>query len=112
MLTGPSHIFYQNPEIFDSQAQVDRLVDDLAVTMGVTRDGLNIVSYTSQLPDLHRSLIDQVATAKGMVSGPALIQLNDNTLLYASDGDSVCSYKSGWLRGLTNSHLGNPDSID
>lgn len=43
MTTFSSHIFYQHQELFEKQSRVDELVDDLALTLGVTRDNLNIV---------------------------------------------------------------------
>jgi hypothetical protein len=42
-LTHSSNIFYQNPELFESQRAVDELVDDIAYTLSVGRDTLNIV---------------------------------------------------------------------
>lgn len=46
-LTIHSHIFYQHQDLFDKQAQVDELVDDLAFTLGVNRADLSIVRLTS-----------------------------------------------------------------
>ncbi|KAM0523072.1 hypothetical protein ACHAPE_001564 [Trichoderma viride] len=37
------HIFYQHQELFGSQRTVDKLVDSLALTLGIHRDELNIV---------------------------------------------------------------------
>lgn len=37
------HIFYQHRELFGNQRQVDDLVDRLALTLGTTREALNIV---------------------------------------------------------------------
>lgn len=37
------HIFYQNKELFGTQRAVDELVDDIAATLCVNRDDLNIV---------------------------------------------------------------------
>lgn len=45
LLTTSRNIYYQNPELFQSQDYVDRLVDDIAYTFGVGRSALNIVSY-------------------------------------------------------------------
>ena len=36
-------IYYRDPELFIKQAVVDRCVDDLAYTLGVERDALNVV---------------------------------------------------------------------
>lgn len=37
------NIYYQNPELFRSQSIVDDMVDNLACTLGVGREDLNIV---------------------------------------------------------------------
>lgn len=37
------NIYYQNQDLFKEQAVVDRLIDDLACTLGVGRNDLNIV---------------------------------------------------------------------
>lgn len=37
-------IFYHDPALFKQQATVDRYVDDIAHTCGVTRRDLNVVS--------------------------------------------------------------------
>ena len=37
-------IYYRDPELFIKQAVVDRYVDDIAFTLGVDRDALNVVS--------------------------------------------------------------------
>jgi meiotic recombination protein SPO11 len=37
-------IYYRDPELFMKQAVVDRYVDDIAYTLGVERDALNVVS--------------------------------------------------------------------
>lgn len=36
-------IYYQDPELFKGQSIVNHLVDDLAYTLGVGRNALNIV---------------------------------------------------------------------
>lgn len=38
------NVYYQNPQLFKSQAVVDDMVDNLAFTLGVGREDLNIVS--------------------------------------------------------------------
>ncbi|KAJ4306620.1 endodeoxyribonuclease [Collariella sp. IMI 366227] len=48
------NIYYQNPDLFRSQNVVDDMVDNLAFTLGLGREDLNIV-----------------AAAKGLISGPA-----------------------------------------
>jgi len=41
--TGNRNIFYRHPDLFKRQEVVDDLVDDLAFTLGLGRDALNIV---------------------------------------------------------------------
>ena len=38
-------MFYRDPELFMKQTVVDRYVDDLAYTLGVERDALNVVCH-------------------------------------------------------------------
>jgi meiotic recombination protein SPO11 len=40
----PRNIYYQNPGLFKSQSVVDGMVDSLALSLGVGRGDLNIVS--------------------------------------------------------------------
>ena len=40
---GNRNIFYRHPDLFKRQEVVDDLVDDLAFTLGLGRDALNIV---------------------------------------------------------------------
>lgn len=44
------NIYYQNPDLFKSQSNVDELVDDLAFTLGVGRNALHIVRIISLNP--------------------------------------------------------------
>jgi len=39
-------MYYRDPELFVKQAVVDRYVDDIAYTLGIERDALNVVSVT------------------------------------------------------------------
>ncbi|KAI1494090.1 Spo11/DNA topoisomerase VI subunit A [Biscogniauxia mediterranea] len=57
------NIYYQNPELFGSQAYVDTLVDDIAFTFGAGRDALNIV-----------------AACKGLLSGVMSISMKDGSV--------------------------------
>ncbi|KAK8040935.1 Bcspo11 [Apiospora phragmitis] len=43
------NLYYQNPELFETQSYVDRLVDDIAFTFGVGRNELNIVAASKGL---------------------------------------------------------------
>ncbi|CRK43964.1 hypothetical protein BN1723_005949 [Verticillium longisporum] len=65
------NIFYQDVELFGSQANVDQLVDDLAFTLNLGRDDLNIV-----------------AAGKGLVSGPVTIHLQNGTQVDMSSGST------------------------
>jgi meiotic recombination protein SPO11 len=65
-------IYYRDPELFRSQTFVDRYVDMIAYTCGVTRFDLNVVS----LLVLERSRLtsqelttSQTASPKGLVAG-------------------------------------------
>ncbi|KAI9149479.1 Meiotic recombination protein rec12 [Paramyrothecium foliicola] len=60
------HIYYQHQELFGKQQNVDDLVDDLALTLAVSRDDLNIV-----------------AAAKGVVSGPVAMVMRNGSRLDA-----------------------------
>lgn len=44
LLIASRNIYYQNTELFRDQRVVDGLVDDIAFTLGVSRNALNIVS--------------------------------------------------------------------
>ncbi|KAK4122232.1 DNA topoisomerase IV, alpha subunit [Parathielavia appendiculata] len=56
------NIYYQNPDLFKSQSVVDDMVDNLALSLGVGREDLNIV-----------------AAAKGLISGPIDLILRDGS---------------------------------
>ena len=42
-LTGGRDIYYRHPDLFVKQSVVDRYVDDLACTFGISRSQLNVV---------------------------------------------------------------------
>ncbi|KAK4202027.1 putative meiosis-specific topoisomerase [Triangularia verruculosa] len=69
------NIYYQNPDLFGSQAAVDLMVDNLALTLGVGRGDLNIV-----------------ATAKGLISGPMMLINRDGSAI-----DCGLSHNTGML---------------
>ncbi|KAB5531447.1 Spo11/DNA topoisomerase VI subunit A [Coniochaeta sp. 2T2.1] len=58
------NIYYQNSDLFKHQRTVDSLVDDLAYTLGVGRDDLNIV-----------------AAAKGLIAGPTTLTMRNNSVI-------------------------------
>ncbi|KAI6374401.1 hypothetical protein MCOR25_003190 [Pyricularia grisea] len=72
------NIFYQAKALFRDQAVVDRLVDDVAFTLGVGRHSLNIT-----------------AAGKGLVIGPISFVLNDGTMVSCdhmrTEGTIICS---------------------
>ncbi|TLS25943.1 hypothetical protein PpBr36_07762 [Pyricularia pennisetigena] len=72
------NIFYQAKDLFRDQAVVDRLVDDLAFTLGVGRHSLNIT-----------------ATGKGLIIGPISFVLNNGTMVSCdntgNEGTIICS---------------------
>lgn len=37
-------MFYINKDLFERQSYVDQIIDDIAFTLGVNRDALNVVS--------------------------------------------------------------------
>ncbi|ROV92493.1 hypothetical protein VSDG_06714 [Cytospora chrysosperma] len=63
------NIYYQNPDLFKNQGNVDQLVDDLAFTFRVGRDALNIV-----------------AASKGLLAGPIKLIMKDNSIVSCSSG--------------------------
>ncbi|UKZ93479.1 uncharacterized protein TrAFT101_008394 [Trichoderma asperellum] len=65
------HIFYQHQELFGSQRTVDKLVDSLALALGIHRDELNIV-----------------ASSKGVFSGCLSIRLQDDRVIGPATGDA------------------------
>ncbi|KAF2208571.1 hypothetical protein CERZMDRAFT_114532 [Cercospora zeae-maydis SCOH1-5] len=60
-------IYYRDPALFGSQTQVDRYVDDIAFTFGITRASLNVS-----------------AAAKGLVAGAIIIYRRDGSTTSAS----------------------------
>ncbi|TVY82608.1 Meiotic recombination protein rec12 [Lachnellula suecica] len=64
IVTTKRDIYYRDPELFLKQAVVDQYVDDIAYTLGVERDALNVV-----------------AAAKGLVSGSFTIIRKDNSVV-------------------------------
>ncbi|KAK2603187.1 hypothetical protein N8I77_009663 [Diaporthe amygdali] len=61
------NIYYQDPDLFKSQSNVDQLVDDLAFTLGVGRNALQIV-----------------AASKGLIVGPLSLTMKDNSVVSCS----------------------------
>ncbi|KAJ2895873.1 uncharacterized protein MKZ38_006063 [Zalerion maritima] len=66
------NIFYQDKDLFRSQVIVDKLVDDLACTLGVERHFLNIV-----------------AAGKGLVTGPITLFAVDDTVKDCADPNGI-----------------------
>ncbi|KAK1835739.1 meiotic recombination protein rec12 [Podospora conica] len=61
------NIFYQNVDLFKSQGVVDAMVDNLAYTLGLGREDLNIV-----------------AAAKGLISGPVDMILRGGDVVHCN----------------------------
>ena len=55
-----SHVFYQHQDLFETQRNVDELVDDLALSLGVHRDDLNIVVYLFSICLLNSLIPDRL----------------------------------------------------
>lgn len=66
------HIYYQHQVLFHSQRTVDGLVDRIATTLDARRDDLNIV-----------------ATSRGLIAGPLVVELDDGTIIDASETHTV-----------------------
>lgn len=60
----PRDMYYKDPALFGSQSHVDRYVDDIAFTFGVTRTALNVT-----------------AVAKGLIAGAATFCRRDGSIL-------------------------------
>ena len=72
-------IYYKHPDLFMKQAVVDRYVDDLACTLGISRSQLNVT-----------------AAAKGLVSGRFAIYREDGTQVDGlSDKEGILVPKVG-----------------
>lgn len=65
-------IYYKHPDLFMKQAIVDRYIDDLACTLGISRSRLNVT-----------------AAAKGLVSGHFTIYREDGTQVVALSKEGV-----------------------
>ncbi|ROW09310.1 hypothetical protein VPNG_05798 [Cytospora leucostoma] len=63
------NIYYQNPDLFNNQGNVDQLVDDLAYTLRVGRDALNIV-----------------AASKGLLAGPLRLIMENHSVISCVSG--------------------------
>lgn len=64
-----SSIFYQHQDLFESQTVVDKLVDDIAITLGLDRSDLNIVS--THVPCKHVAKRVLGSVSQGCCSRPA-----------------------------------------
>ncbi|KAF7940533.1 uncharacterized protein EAE98_000660 [Botrytis deweyae] len=65
-------MYYRDPELFTKQAIVDRFLDDIACTLGLKRDALNVM-----------------AAAKGLVTGWFIMRRKNQSIMdYSSAADS------------------------
>jgi meiotic recombination protein SPO11 len=83
-------IYYQDPDLFLRQDVVDRYVDDIAYTLKIRREDLNIVRHfdTSSVY-LCPNLTLQVAAAKGLVAGQMTIIQKDGKIIDCRVDDEV-----------------------
>lgn len=96
-------IYYRHPDLFVKQAVVDRYVDDLACTFGVSRTLLNVVCLLHLFEYLATVLIGlKSAAAKGLIAGNFTIQRRD--------GSQINGLKD--REGLLIPNLHNSDTID
>ncbi|OBT82498.1 hypothetical protein VE02_09128 [Pseudogymnoascus sp. 03VT05] len=73
IVTTKRDIYYRDPDLFIKQAIVDRYIDDLAFTLNIPREALNIV-----------------ATAKGLLSGYLHIHKHDGqTIDCSSENEGI-----------------------
>jgi len=80
LLTTFRDIYYRHPDLFVKQAVVDRYVDDLACTFGVSRTLLNVVCLLHLFEYLATVLIGlKSAAAKGLIAGNFTIQRRDGS---------------------------------
>jgi len=57
MIMTKRDLYYRDPDLFQKQTTVDRLVDDLAFTLDIERDDLNVVRPSSYI---HFSILNYV----------------------------------------------------
>lgn len=96
-------IYYRHPDLFVKQAVVDRYVDDLACTFGVSRTLLSVVCVLHLFEYLATVLIGlKSAAAKGLVAGNFTIQRRD--------GSQINGLKDRESLLIPNLH--NSDTID
>ncbi|TVY31925.1 Meiotic recombination protein, partial [Lachnellula occidentalis] len=73
IVTTKRDIYYRDPELFMKQTVVNQYVDDIAYTLGVERDALNVV-----------------AAAKGLVAGSFAITRKDSSIVdYSSAAEGI-----------------------
>ena len=65
-------MFYKDVTLFGSQSVVDRLVDDIAATMNLSRSDLWVVSLLLSSCDIASPSVGKRASAKGLFCGSAL----------------------------------------
>ncbi|KAK7710772.1 endodeoxyribonuclease [Diaporthe eres] len=83
-LISKRNIYYQDPDLFKSQSNVDELVDDLAFTLGVGRNALHIVCILFLNRRRFVTDNDQVAASKGLLAGPLRLTMKDDTVVACS----------------------------
>ena len=78
-------IYYRDPTLFLNQSVVDRHVDTLALTFGVGRASLNVVSLLVTSTSAIILNLYQVAGVKGLIAGCFKATRKDDTII---DGTS------------------------
>lgn len=78
------------------QAVVDRYVDDIAYTLGVEREVLNVVSIVVGIPNSLAYPTGQVAAAKGLVSGAFKVKRMDGAVVDYGAESEVCMISGQW----------------
>jgi meiotic recombination protein SPO11 len=82
-LTDHRDIYYRHPDLFMKQSVVDRYIDDLACTFGISRSQLNVVRRCLCFIYARANAMGQTAAAKGLVAGNFKILHEDG---YKVDG--------------------------
>lgn len=90
------------------QAVVDRYVEDIAYTLGVPRDSLNIVSSPGKVNTRMTSDTLQFAAAKGLIAGAfTILRENGSPIDYGSELEVAIN---SLHHGFRSSFPGNPHS--
>lgn len=103
-------IFYQHQDLFESQTVVDKLVDDIAITLGLDRSDLNIVS--THVPCKHVAKRVLGSVSQGCCSRPAKYSVsgrrNSGCILrsngYCDSTRRLYRRRQDWADSMDSSH--------